>query len=460
MEIETEKEKFGPNWEAAVISLIFDQPEFITTILNYIDDDFFNEFSCKWVFTIVKFHWLKHNIIASRTILLDTAVKNLTSDDPHEEIIKLIKRESDPREVPIVKADLINWAKKKAFSKLYTEEAIDAHQNGDYEQITKIIEDASKISEFNSSFYFLLDQVDSLFVPDVGEKFTTGFPRLDAYLNSGGPTRGDCLSWMAPTGVGKSLIIVNSCAANAMRNKNVLYVTCEMSKEDTGLRFMGCISEEWIRARFVNDKQEKIKQRMENFKANYGNRIVIVEYPPNEISVDVIHANCDMLRKMYGFNPDVIAVDYLELLLPRQQRASDNEYGIQKRIATELCRLAVKENAFVITATQTNRDGNENLNSPSENRVIDLNKVAESYGKTMPMAYLISINQNKQEYDDGKETEAEACHRKSMGLAIDLETAITKAQCRFYIAKNRKGPKFKMVNARINYETMKASEID
>ena len=61
-----------------------------------------------------------------------------------------------------------------------------------------------------------------------------------------------------------------------------------------------------------------------------------------------------------------------------------------------------------------------------------MNKVAESYGKMMPMDYVVSINQTLEEYTDGI--------------------------IRLYIAKNRNGPKFKTITARINYNTMSVEE--
>ena len=42
-----------------------------------------------------------------------------------------------------------------------------------------------------------------LFKEDLIEHRTTGFPRLDAFLNNGGPSPKEVVCWLAPTNVGK-----------------------------------------------------------------------------------------------------------------------------------------------------------------------------------------------------------------------------------------------------------------
>jgi len=377
---------------------------------------------------------------------LDIATSVLTAEDPHKEIVGVIERESDPREVPIIMERITDWAKKKAFAKLFSQESIEAHQRGEYDQVEVILEEAKKITSHQANFFFFFDQYERLFEQESEIHMTTGFHRLDGYINMGGPIKGDCFCWLAPTGVGKSIVLVNSGAAAILHGFNVLHVTLEMSKEKTGQRYLGCFTEKWIRRRFEGPIRTNMISRLNSIKETYNKKLIIAEYAPNDVSIDVIHSNLNTLRRVHGINIDVVIVDYLELLNPREAVRDDRDYGIQKRIAVELCRLAKKENVLVFSAFQTNRDGNENLNTNSTDKVIELNKVAESYGKTFAVDYLVTINQNKQEYDEGKENPE------------NQDSPITHAKYRFYIAKNRNGAKFKLVGARVNYETMKVIE--
>jgi hypothetical protein len=63
----------------------------------------------------------------------------------------------------------------------------------------------------------------------------------------------------------------------------------------------------------------------------------------------------------------------------------------------------------------------------------------------MPLHYVVSINQTKAEYDAGYNAN---------------RTENTHARARFFIGKNRNGPKNEVVTVRMNYMTMKAAEED
>jgi replicative DNA helicase len=135
------------------------------------------------------------------------------------------------------------------------------------------------------------------------------------------------------------------------------------------------------------------------------------------------------LKRTKGWAPDVVIVDYLELMMSRRSAYNKDDYTRQKKVATELRGFAKKENVLVFTATQTNRDvskkdkGNGGGGGP-----IDVNRAAESFGKMMPTDYVVSLNQSSDEYKAGR--------------------------MRFFVAKNRNGPKFKTISALVNYETM------
>ena len=87
-----------------------------------------------------------------------------------------------------------------------------------------------------------------------------------------------------------------------------------------------------------------------------------------------------------------------------------------------------KRQVLIFTATQTNRSGS------GTDQLIDLNKTAESFGKNMPLDYVISLNQTDQE------RQAEL------------------PRLRFFIAKNRNGPKHETVTCTIDYSKMQVRE--
>lgn len=434
---------FGPHEEKAIVSLAFDQPEFFSSIMPYVKPEFFDGFESRFVFSLIKYHADRNEVILSRPMCRDIALDELTADDPHEDILAQISRESDPREVPILTDKLMEWAKRKAMMQLYEKEVIDEVERGEFETVDKIIENARRITDIGSECHFFFNELDPLFIKENEEKFTTGFKTLDMAVNEGGPARGEVFCWMAPTGVGKSIALINQAVACVRRGLNVLFVTLEMPWLKVALRFMGCFTKRWIRRRF--QLEDEIRKSLASTKNTYNSELIISEFPPDEISVDHIHAQIDMLRKIYGIRIDVVAIDYLELMMSRNSAYNKEDYTRQKRVGTEMMRMAKMENVLVTTATQSNRAG---VDGSSKEKVLDLNKVAESFGKTMPVSYLITINQTKQEYEAGRSD------------SEDPLAPVENAQCRFFLAKNRNGPKFMTISSRVNYETMAMTEYE
>lgn len=413
--------------EECVIQLAFEYPEFFDSIIRLLEPEHFERIAPIFIFTIIKQQWENYNEIPSRNLVRDLATKLLTVDDIGvDEIVALIDKPVVYRDLVVVKEEIIAWARHKAFGMIYNRECIEAWERGDTTKLEEVFEESRKITDISDQGLWYFNNLAILFEKKEVEHFTCGFRDIDAVLNEGGPTRGEVLVWLAPTGVGKSIAICNSGASNVMQNRKVLHITLELSKRLTGLRYMGIFSKVSIKKRIANKKliENTVKQIQNTYPMG---DLVIYKFPAEEITADTISTIIAHLRRHKNWVPDVVLVDYMELMKSRGKRHDDrDDYSQQKHIATELCGLAAKENVFIITATQSNRD-----KSAGEDTFLDVNKVAESYGKMMSIDYCISINVSPKD--------------------------IERNRMRLFIAKNRNGPKFKKFTAGINYNTMSMS---
>jgi hypothetical protein len=288
-----------------------------------------------------------------------------------------------------------------------------------------------------------LDNNDKLF----------GYGRLVSFVKSEGPEEDlydisiDNPHWYYTSGVvsHNSIVICNNAAACIKRGLKVLHITCELSWYKTACRYCGILSGEPIDDRFGH--QQYITDRLRKVKLTYKGDLAIYEFPPDMISTKTILSLVDQLRKTQGWVPDVIAVDYLELLLSDNQYFNQDEYKRQKKVSTEIRQLAKLTGTYVITATQSNRVTKDN----KQEEVMDINRVSESFGKIMPVDYVVSINQNRLEYSGFEVKEQEEGGEK--------KTTIVPAKMRLYIAKNRNGPKFRTVNALVTFHNMLMKEM-
>jgi replicative DNA helicase len=453
---------FGPNMEAGVISLILDFPELYIPTAKFFTAELFSRPEVKYVVAALKQDYEKFGVVPSRALLHDRLAKQLTADDPHQEILGVVKRLSDPREAPIIRQTLREWVEHKSYEQLYSDEAIAAHARGDHEFLRKIVDSASSISMIGNQGFWFFDQIDEIFVDTAIEHIGTGFKGLDEKLNEGGPSPGEVLIILAPTGVGKTLTLINMAFAAMAKGHNVLFVTFELSTYKTAIRLVSRMSQtairEFARANIdslpeadqnsIRQKQDKVRNAVLTGRDKMG-ELVIYELPPDECSVDNIYGIIETNRKTRGWEPKVVALDYLELMLSRRSyNNTEGDYTRQKSVATEMRGLAKNENVLVYSATQTNRSGakadkqGQNQNQNAEDAHIDLDKAAESFGKAMPVDYVVSLNQTLDEYRRG-ETD------KINGSAI-----------RLWIAKNRNGPKFCSISTSVYYDRMEIVEVN
>lgn len=419
--------------EEAIISLALDQPEFFTAVAGYLKPDLFTRLETSWVIAEILNLFEKYNIIPTRGILREHLESSVTVDDPHEEIFRLVDRKSDHREIPIVKDLLLKWARQQAFGLLYKADAISAFQDGNYEYIQKLFDEASKIVDVgDNTGLWLFENLEILFKEDMVEHRTTGFPRLDKCLNNGGPSPKEVVCWLAPTNVGKSILLCNNAMSsfkgvgpNGTPGQDVLFITYELDVVKTALRCIASATN--IPIDQLIDHKEMALRTFRAMQNTYNKKIYIHEWAPEECSVDHIYQLLSNLKRMQGWKPDTIIIDYMDLMISRKEQYNKDDYDRLKHVATEIRGLAKKENVCVFTATQTNRSG-------MDSELIDLRKSGESFGKQFALDYVISLNQS-----------------------IDERTQ-DHPQIRMFIAKNRNGPKHETITCDINYKTMLVTE--
>jgi replicative DNA helicase len=262
--------------------------------------------------------------------------------------------------------------------------------------------------------------------------YSTGFSRLDAALNDGGPSPGQVLIWLAATNVGKSIVLCNNSVNSILSGLDTLHVSFEMSAHDTARRILSAMTSTALKRLHDPIEHDLIKRKCRGVYSSHKAKLAIYEMNPEECSVDAIYNLIETLKKTYGWAPKIVVLDYLELMISRHSDYNREDYVRQKHVATEVVGLAKSENVLVYSATQTNRSGTD---AATRSANADLNKIAESYGKSMPLDYVISLNQSEDEYN--------------------ADPPII----RMYVAKNRFGPKFVPITCSANYNIMKITEM-
>ena len=260
------------------------------------------------------------------------------------------------------------------------------------EQIREALSVSRDVDLGTDYFQGVVERYDRLNNTHVNAQFRTPFETINQELE-GGLAPKELAMVVAPPGVGKSLFLANQCARSVMDGKDVLYVSLEMSEDRVAQR---------LDSIFTRIKQSELKkgvkmledrlEQMQQAAPNMG-RLKIKEFPTKRLTVTGLRAYLNQLRNYEDFTPEIIVIDYLELMT--NQDVSMSEYMAQERIAQELRGIAVEHKCLVWTATQTNRKG-------KEVDIITDAELADSYGKIRVCDLAFSINQKEQEFDEGK----------------------------------------------------------
>jgi replicative DNA helicase len=118
----------------------------------------------------------------------------------------------------------------------------------------------------------------------------------------------------------------------------------------------------------------------------------VVVFPAFAATVADIAAEIDALEYEYGFVPDVVVVDYADILAVENRNLS--ERGNIDAIWKRLKGMAAERHMLVVTASQSNRGS-------IKKRTVDQTDTAEDIRKIAHVDVMISLNQQPDERDRG-----------------------------------------------------------
>jgi len=191
--------------------------------------------------------------------------------------------------------------------------------------------------------------------------------------------------------VGKSIWLDNFARyAWAELKKNVLVITLEMSETR---KFQRIDAEMFnIPMGDVIFNKDKI---IKYFKSNkYENELYIKEFPTASVNINHLKQYVYQLELYTGFKPDIIYIDYLDIMLPT--RRANDDYVDQGAIGAELRGWAVETDVPVVSATQLNR-----LSKSVTIEDLSEEHLADSYKKLMIADTIIFLSNTPEQRQNG-----------------------------------------------------------
>src|SRR5689334_10958671 len=390
------KFNFETNIQRGILYLIKSKESFYIQVLPLIKDEYFEFIPHKFIFKNIHDFFIKYKKLPVDDFLIQEIKDKIKKNDRNDyldelELINSISNISFENEEYYL--DLIEKFAKEQSLKNAIIKSIDLIQKGKSNEVADLILSANKVCRninLGQTYYETINDRFSRQINELkSERFKLVFPRLDEELD-GGLSRKELAMVVANSGGGKSLYLVNQAVKALKENRNVLYISLEMSEDKIAQRFDSVISQ--IQQSKLKISKADLDLRLQMFKEKFKGNLIIKEFPSRQASLSTIRSYITQLYNFKEFKPDLLIVDYLELLNPMTQNTA--EYISQQKIVEDLRGLATELNLLVWTATQPNRQG-------TQVTLITESELADSFGKIRPADYAISLNQTTKEKDEG-----------------------------------------------------------
>lgn len=243
----------------------------------------------------------------------------------------------------------------------------------------------------------MVEHID--FLTNPAARIPTGWKCLDEVTHGGFFRDGKFLGvFMAQAGLGKSNILANLGYNFLKQNLKVAVISMEMSQNVYLRRFDSLISKIDIDELGLSSMVGQLKDKIEAFyKYQYpGARLNIKEYPPNSKSAKNLEKYVEELVVAKGWKPDVLIVDYLNLLKPNggSSKGDASLYEDGKIVSEQLRKLSYDLSIPVLTAVQCNSSG---FNTAD----IGMQNIAESRGIAHTADFIAGLYQTEEENMDG-----------------------------------------------------------
>lgn len=224
----------------------------------------------------------------------------------------------------------------------------------------------------------------------IDSTISSGWEWLDKKLDGGFLEEGRAIYVFAgETNIGKSIFLGNIARNIAQTGKSVLLVSLEMSELVYAKRITTNLTQ--IPIRDLNNRTDDIEESVSQYKnKNKNSRIIVKEFPPSTITCKHLKGYIKKLVDR-GVEIDAIVLDYVNLL---RSDTGTNSYERIKYATEELRALSYVYSCPVITATQLNRQGYNEINP-------GLDTVGESYGLAATADAIFSIWREEEDIDLG-----------------------------------------------------------
>ena len=379
-------EKYGPSFQIKVLGALLTQRQFLLNISDSLESEYFSNTAHQWIVDfIIKYFSEYHTIPSLETLSIE--VKKIDNEILRIALTEALReayKAADSKDLEYVETEFTSFCGNQQMKKALMT-SVDLLNVGDFDGIRRLINNAMKAGEDkNIGHEYELD-IETRYRLNDRNAIPFPWPVFND-LTQGGVGKGDLVLMFGNPGGGKSWAVIAMGAFAAALGYNVVHYTLELGEGYVGKRYDAVFSG------IAVDKLDENRQVVEEIIKEVKGKIVIKEYAPKRASLETIEAHIQQLENQNDFKPDIIILDYLDLLRGKGSRKERKEEIDD--VYTEAKGLAKSLNIPIVSPSQANRTG-------AGKNIIEGDSAAGSYDKIMIGDIIISVARNKKSKVNG-----------------------------------------------------------
>ena len=374
--------KYGQSFQSKVVSALLTDGKFLDTISEIAHTKFFESEANKWIVgEIIEYHELYKkpptlDVFKSQLSKVDNDIIKKTVVDQ----LKHVYTQIGQQDFEYVKNEFTDFCKNQNLKNVILQ-SVDLLKAGSYDRIKDLVDAAMKVGTDVNLGHDYIEDFDSRASEEKRVVVGTDWEPINDLMGGGlGP--GELGVVVAPSGVGKTWILSAMGASAVRQGLNVVHYSMELSEHYVGQRYDVLFSH--IPTAELKDRHEEVKTKVKGLKGN----LLIKYFPPKGVTVKKLQQHIEKMTSM-GNKPDVIIVDYADLLLSHSNK-TDSTYAEQGGVYIDLRGMSGELGIPIWTASQTNR-------SAIDSEVIEADKIADSYAKVMNADFIMSFSRKSKD---------------------------------------------------------------
>lgn len=373
-------DQYGTGFQTKVISALLTHKEFLQNINDVLNPNDFPSPANQWIVKEILNYYGKYHTTPSMEVL-KVEVKKIDNEVLQVAVKEQLKEayKSSDDDLQYVKEEFSNFCKNQQLKKALLG-SIDLLKAGDYDSIRILVDNALKAGQDKNIGHEYDKDTESRFREDHRIVVPTPWTEINDLLQ-GGLGTGDFGLVFGNPGGGKSWSLVALGAHAVSLGYNVIHYTLELGEAYVGRRYDAFFTK--IPVGEIIGHRQKVEEAINNITG----KLIIKEYTTGKASIFTIENHIKKCIDL-GFKPDLIIIDYVDLLRSKKTNKErkeeiDDIYVSTKGLAREL-------NLPIWSVSQVNRAG-------AKDDVIEGDKSSGSYDKIMISDVCISLSRKKED---------------------------------------------------------------